>query len=60
MQSLQRGSSPNGCCRNGLFLHRVEGSTRAKRRMLEKFHRSDPVLAGRKVCVDDDVRNILR
>jgi CheY-like chemotaxis protein len=43
-----------------LFLHRVEANLpEQKRRMLEKFHRSDPVLAGRKVLiVDDDVRNI--
>jgi CheY-like chemotaxis protein len=43
-----------------LFLHRVEANLpEAQRRMLEKFHRSDPVLAGRKVLVvDDDVRNI--
>jgi HAMP domain-containing protein/CheY-like chemotaxis protein len=43
-----------------LFLHRIEANLpEPKRRMLEKFHRSDPVLAGRKVLVvDDDVRNI--
>ena len=43
-----------------LFLHRVEANLpEPKRRMLEKFHRTDPVLAGRKVLVvDDDVRNI--
>ena len=43
-----------------LFLHRVEANLpEPKRRMLEKIHRSDPVLAGRKVLVvDDDVRNI--
>ncbi|MCU1267870.1 MAG: sensor hybrid histidine kinase [Acidobacteria bacterium] len=43
-----------------LFLHRIEENLpESKRRMLEKFHRSDPVLAGRKVLiVDDDVRNI--
>ena len=43
-----------------LFLHRVEANLpEPKRRMLEKFHRNDPVLAGRTVLiVDDDVRNI--
>jgi hypothetical protein len=43
-----------------LFLHRVEANLpEPKRRMLEQFHRTDPVLAGRKVLVvDDDVRNI--
>jgi CheY-like chemotaxis protein len=43
-----------------LFLHRVtERLPEGKRRMLEHLHRSDPVLAGRKVLiVDDDVRNI--
>jgi HAMP domain-containing protein/CheY-like chemotaxis protein/signal transduction histidine kinase len=43
-----------------LFLHRMEANLpEPKRRMLEKLHRTDPVLAGRKVLVvDDDVRNI--
>jgi CheY-like chemotaxis protein/signal transduction histidine kinase/HAMP domain-containing protein len=43
-----------------LFLHRVEANLpEPKRRMLERFHRSDPVLVGRSVLVvDDDVRNI--
>ena len=43
-----------------LFLHRVEANLpEPKRRMLEQLHRTDPVLAGRKVLVvDDDVRNI--
>src|SRR5258706_2781637 len=43
-----------------LFLHRVEANLpEPKRRMLGQFHRTDPVLAGRKVLVvDDDVRNI--
>ena len=43
-----------------LFLHRVtDNLPEAKRRMLEQLHRTDPVLAGRKVLiVDDDVRNI--
>ncbi|HVG38673.1 MAG TPA: response regulator, partial [Pyrinomonadaceae bacterium] len=43
-----------------LFLHRVEANLpEPKRRILEQFHRRDPVLAGRKVLVvDDDVRNI--
>jgi CheY-like chemotaxis protein len=43
-----------------LFLHRVEAQLpEPKRRMLRELHRSDPVLAGRKVLiVDDDMRNI--
>jgi HAMP domain-containing protein/CheY-like chemotaxis protein/signal transduction histidine kinase len=43
-----------------LFLHRVVGDLPpAKQRMLEKLHRSDEALTGRKVLVvDDDVRNI--
>ncbi|HEV7858140.1 MAG TPA: HAMP domain-containing protein [Pyrinomonadaceae bacterium] len=43
-----------------LFLHRVEANLpEPKRRMLEQLHRTDPVLARRKVLiVDDDVRNI--
>ena len=43
-----------------LFLHRVEANLpEAKRRMLERIHQKDPVLASRKVLViDDDVRNI--
>jgi CheY-like chemotaxis protein/signal transduction histidine kinase/HAMP domain-containing protein len=43
-----------------LFLHRVEANLpEPKRRMLEQLHRSDPVLARKKVLiVDDDVRNI--
>jgi CheY-like chemotaxis protein len=43
-----------------LFLHRVEANLpEPKRRLLEQLHRSDPVLARKKVLiVDDDVRNI--
>ena len=43
-----------------LFLHRVESKLPPeKREVLERLHKSDPVLAGRKVLVvDDDVRNI--
>jgi hypothetical protein len=43
-----------------LFLHRVEANLpQAKRRMLEQVHKSDPVLAGKKVLIiDDDIRNI--
>ncbi|HYV20238.1 MAG TPA: HAMP domain-containing protein [Verrucomicrobiae bacterium] len=43
-----------------LFLHRVVADLPPeKQRMLERLHRSDEVLAGRKVLVvDDDVRNI--
>ena len=43
-----------------LFLHRVVGDLPpAKQQMLEKLHRSDEALIGRKVLVvDDDVRNI--
>jgi len=43
-----------------LFLHRIEANLpEPKRRMIERLHRRDPVLAGRKVLiVDDDVRNI--
>jgi HAMP domain-containing protein/signal transduction histidine kinase/DNA-binding response OmpR family regulator len=43
-----------------LFLHRVvQDLPPAKQRMLDRLHRSDDALAGRKVLVvDDDVRNI--
>ncbi len=43
-----------------LFLHRVVGDLPpSKQQMLEKLHRSDEALIGRKVLVvDDDVRNI--
>jgi CheY-like chemotaxis protein len=43
-----------------LFLHRVEARLpEPKRRMLRELHRSDPVLADKKVLVvDDDMRNI--
>ena len=43
-----------------LFLHRVQTKLpEAKRRMIEQAHKSDSVLAARKVLVvDDDVRNI--
>jgi CheY-like chemotaxis protein/signal transduction histidine kinase len=43
-----------------LFLHRVIGDLPAqKQQMIERLHRSDDALAGRKVLiVDDDVRNI--
>jgi CheY-like chemotaxis protein/signal transduction histidine kinase len=43
-----------------LFLHRVVSDLPAeKQRMLEKLHRSDDALIGRKVLVvDDDMRNI--
>ncbi|MGI8897230.1 MAG: response regulator, partial [Pyrinomonadaceae bacterium] len=58
---VKEASSPERLlAETALFLHRVEANLpELKRRMLEKFHRSDPVLAGRKVLVvDDDVRNI--
>jgi len=58
---VKEASSPERLlAETALFLHRVEANLpEPKRRMLEKFHRSDPVLAGRKVLVvDDDVRNI--
>ncbi|HET6889896.1 MAG TPA: response regulator, partial [Pyrinomonadaceae bacterium] len=58
---VKEASSPERLlAETALFLHRVEANLpESKRRMLEKFHRSDPVLAGRKVLVvDDDVRNI--
>ncbi|HJT71610.1 MAG TPA: HAMP domain-containing protein [Terriglobales bacterium] len=43
-----------------LFLHRVVGDLPVeKQRMLDRLHRSDEALVGRKVLiVDDDVRNI--
>jgi HAMP domain-containing protein/CheY-like chemotaxis protein/signal transduction histidine kinase len=43
-----------------LFLHRNPAQMpEAKRRMLEKLHETDTVLAGKKVLlVDDDIRNI--
>ena len=43
-----------------LFLHRVVGDLPVeKQRMLDRLHRSDDALVGRKVLVvDDDVRNI--
>jgi HAMP domain-containing protein/CheY-like chemotaxis protein/signal transduction histidine kinase len=58
---VKEASSPERLlAETALFLHRVEANLpESKRRMLEKFHRSDPVLAGRKILiVDDDVRNI--
>jgi CheY-like chemotaxis protein/signal transduction histidine kinase/HAMP domain-containing protein len=58
---VKEASSPERLlAETALFLHRVEANLpEPKRRMLEKFHRADPVLAGRKVLVvDDDVRNI--
>jgi HAMP domain-containing protein/CheY-like chemotaxis protein/signal transduction histidine kinase len=44
----------------GLFLHRVVDDLPAeKQRMLDRLHRSDDALVGKKVLVvDDDVRNI--
>jgi CheY-like chemotaxis protein len=43
-----------------LFLHRAEATLPdEQRKLLEKMHRSSPVIAGKKVLiVDDDVRNI--
>jgi CheY-like chemotaxis protein len=43
-----------------LFLHRAEVNLpESARRMLEQLHRTDPLLAGKKVLIiDDDVRNI--
>ncbi len=43
-----------------LFLHRVVGDLPPeKQKMLDRLHRSDEALVGRKVLVvDDDVRNI--
>jgi CheY-like chemotaxis protein/signal transduction histidine kinase len=58
---VKEASSPERLlAETALFLHRVEANLpEQKRRMLEKLHRRDPVLAGRKVLVvDDDVRNI--
>jgi HAMP domain-containing protein/CheY-like chemotaxis protein/signal transduction histidine kinase len=58
---VKEASSPERLlAETALFLHRVEADLpEPKRRMLAKFHRTDPVLAGRKVLVvDDDVRNI--
>jgi hypothetical protein len=58
---VKEASSPERLlAETALFLHRVEADLpEPKRRMLEMFHRSDPVLAGRTVLVvDDDVRNI--
>ena len=58
---VKEASSPERLlAETALFLHRVEADLpEPKRRMLEKYHRTDPVLAGRKVLiVDDDVRNI--
>jgi CheY-like chemotaxis protein/signal transduction histidine kinase/HAMP domain-containing protein len=58
---VKEASSPERLlAETALFLHRVEANLpEPKRRMLEKIHRTDPVLAGRKVLiVDDDVRNI--
>jgi CheY-like chemotaxis protein/signal transduction histidine kinase/HAMP domain-containing protein len=58
---VKEASSPERLlAETALFLHRVEADLpEPKRRMLAQLHRSDPVLAGRKVLiVDDDVRNI--
>jgi HAMP domain-containing protein/signal transduction histidine kinase/CheY-like chemotaxis protein len=43
-----------------LFLHRAEAQLPAPaRQMLDQLHRTDPLLAGKKVLIiDDDVRNI--
>src|SRR6202043_2027370 len=43
-----------------LFLHRVVGNLPVeKQKMLDRLHRSDDALVGKKVLVvDDDVRNI--
>jgi CheY-like chemotaxis protein len=43
-----------------LFLHRVESALPPeKQRLLDRLHRSDPNLAGKKaLVVDDDIRNI--
>ena len=43
-----------------LFLHRVQSKLpEPQRRMLEKLHRTDEMLSGKKVLVvDDDIRNI--
>ena len=43
-----------------LFLHRSEATLPdEKRKLLEKIHRSSPIIAGKKVLiVDDDMRNI--
>jgi CheY-like chemotaxis protein len=43
-----------------LFLHRSEATLPVEKRMLlEKIHRSSPIIAGKKVLiVDDDMRNI--
>lgn len=43
-----------------LFLHRIESNLpEQKRKLLEKLHLRDPLLAGRKILVvDDDVRHI--
>ncbi|MEO8435768.1 MAG: HAMP domain-containing protein, partial [Pyrinomonadaceae bacterium] len=58
---VKEASSPERLlAETALFLHRVEADLpEPKRRMLERFHRNDPILTGRKVLVvDDDVRNI--
>jgi hypothetical protein len=58
---VKEASSPERLlAETALFLHRVEANLpEPKRRMLERIHRNDPVLAGRKILVvDDDVRNI--
>jgi CheY-like chemotaxis protein/signal transduction histidine kinase/HAMP domain-containing protein len=58
---VKEASSPERLlAETALFLHRVEANLpEPKRRMLEKVHRNDPVLSGRKIMVvDDDIRNI--
>src|SRR3989449_9803089 len=58
---VKEASSPERLlAETALFLHRVEADLpEPKRRMLERIHRNDRVLAGRKILVvDDDVRNI--
>ncbi len=58
---VKEASSPERLlAETALFLHRVEANLpEPKRKMLARYHRSDPVLAGRQVLVvDDDVRNI--
>jgi hypothetical protein len=53
-------SSERLLAETALILHRVEANLpEPKRRVLQRIHQTDPVLAGRKVLVaDDDARNL--